>query len=178
MVRSAQAKEAPSIPKANKVGVVFIALLFGYYEVYRWIPLGPWNGEFRWPVSNDQFYPDIVIGLLLLWMISRFWQRRIVGMWIGVSLLTLWFGVHLSDWWIPYLRGTGPEREGFYRFYSSRTQILPVIGSHHPPDGGHAILDLFVLSAFIFGLWAAFVDRRKRIRSEVPIKQVSSRTSR
>lgn len=160
------------------MAIVFIALLFGYYEVYRWTPLGPWNGEFHWPVSNDQFYPDIVIGLLLLRMISTFWQRRIVGMRTGVSLLTLWFGVHLSDWWIPYLRGTGPEREGFYRFYSSRTQILPVIANHHPPDGGHAILDLFVLSAFIFGLWAAFVDRRNKIRSEVPTKQVSSRTSR
>jgi hypothetical protein len=66
MVRSAQAEEPPSIPKANKLAVVFIALLFGYYEVYRWIPLGPWNGEFHWPVNNDQFYPDIVIGLLLM----------------------------------------------------------------------------------------------------------------
>ena len=178
MVRSVQAKEAPAIPKANRVGVVFIALLFSYYEIYRWIPLGSWNGEFHWPVSNDQFYPDLVIGLLLLWMISTFWRRRIVGMWIGISLLTLWLGIHLSDWWIPYLRGTGSEREGFYRFYSSRTQILPVIGRHHPPDGGHAILDLFVLSAFIFGLRAAFVDSRKRIRPELPIKQVSSKTNR
>jgi hypothetical protein len=161
MVRSAKAEEPPSIPKANKLAVVFIALLFGYYEVYRWIPLGPWNGEFHWPVNNDQFYPDIVIGLLLLWMVSTFRQRRIVAMWIGVLLLTLWLGVHLSDWWIPYLRGTGSERESFYRFYSARTQILPVIGTHRPPDGGHAILDLFVLSAFLFALWAALVDSRK-----------------
>jgi hypothetical protein len=107
------------------------------------------------------FYPDIVIGLLLLWMVSTFRQRRIVATWIGVLLLTLWLGVHLSDWWIPYLRGTGSEREGFYRFYSARTQILPVIGTHRPPDGGHAILDLFVLSAFLFALWAAFMDSRK-----------------
>ncbi len=57
------------MPKANKLAVVFIALLFGYYEIYRWVPLGAWNGEFYWPVKNDQFYPDIMIGLLLLWML-------------------------------------------------------------------------------------------------------------
>jgi len=34
MVPSAQAEEPPSIPKASKLAVVFIAL-FGYYEVYR-----------------------------------------------------------------------------------------------------------------------------------------------
>jgi len=110
------------MPKANRLAVAFIGLLFGYYEIYRWIPLGAWNGEFYWPVKNNQFYPDIVIGVLLLWMLSVCWRQRVVGMWIAVSLLMLWIGVHLFDWWIPYLHGTGPEREGFYRFYSSRTK--------------------------------------------------------
>jgi hypothetical protein len=147
--------------KANKLAVVFIGLLFGYYEIYRWVPLGAWNGEFYWPVKNDQFYPDIVIGVLLLWMLSVFWRQRVVGMWIAVSLLMLWIGVHLVDWWIPYLDGTGPEREGFYRFYSSRTQVLPVIGSHHPPDGGHTVLDVFVLLAFISSSSAVFAKCNK-----------------
>ena len=100
-------------------------------------------------------------GVLLLWMLSVFWRRRVVGMWIAVFLLVLWIGVHLSDWWIPYLRGTGLERRGFYRFYSSRTQILPVIGSHHPPDGGHAVLDFFVLLALMLSCSAAFVNSRE-----------------
>jgi len=154
------------MPKANRLAVAFIGLLFGYYEIYRWIPLGAWNGEFYWPVKNNQFYPDIVIGVLLLWMLSVCWRQRVVGMWIAVSLLMLWIGVHLFDWWIPYLHGTGPEREGSYRFYSSRTQILPVIGSHHPPDGGHMVLDFFVLLAFILSSWAAIVSSHegKRVR--------------
>jgi len=125
------------MPKANKLAVIFIGLLFGYYEIYRWVPLGAWNGEFYWPVK---------------------WRQRVVGMWIAVSLLMLWIGVHLFDWWIPYLHGTGSEREGFYRFYSSRTQVLPAIGRHHPPDAGHAVLDFFVLLALVLSSWAAIVS--------------------
>jgi hypothetical protein len=150
------------MPGSSRLAVISIASLFCYYEIYRWIPLGPWNGEFHWPVSNDQFYPDIVIGLLLLLMIWSFRRQRIVGMWIGVMLLTLWLGVHLSEWWIPYVRGTGPDRDSFYHFYGYHTQILPVIGSHRPPDGGHAILDLFVLLAFAFCFVAAFANSRGR----------------
>ena len=85
-----------------------------------------------------------------------------MGMWIGVMLLTLWLGVHLSEWWIPYVRGTGPDRDSFYHFYGYHTQILPVIGSHRPLDGGHAILDLFVLLAFAFCFVAAFANSRGR----------------
>lgn len=55
-----------SAPKLNKLAVGFLIALLIYYEFYRWIPLGVWNGEFHWPVHNDQFYPDVVIGLLLL----------------------------------------------------------------------------------------------------------------
>lgn len=145
---------------ANRIAAISIALLFLYYEFYRWVPLGKWNGEFQWPVKNDQFYPDIVIGLLLLWMIWSFWNRWVAAMCVGTFLLALWIGVHLSDWWIPYVRGTGAEREGFYRFYASRTQILPVVGNHHPPDGGHTILDFFVLLAFITSVSALIVRRR------------------
>ena len=152
------------MPKINELAAASIGLLCGYYEIYRWMPLGPWNGSFHWPVENDQFYPDIVIGALLLWTLAAFWRKRVIGMWVGLSLLMLWIGVHLFDWWIPYLRGTGPERESFYRFYGSRTQILPTIGSHHPPDGGHAILDCLVLLAFILSTSAALVNTQKQKR--------------
>src|SRR2546429_2978292 len=133
---------------SRSLAVVCLTVLLVYYECYRWLPLGRWNGEFHWPVHNDQFYPDIVIGFLLLLMIASFTRPVRAGMWIGVALLALWTAVHLHDWWIPYLRGTGPERDGFYSFYAGRTQLLPTFGRHHPPDGGHAILDLWVFLAF------------------------------
>ena len=62
--------------------------------------------------------------------------------------------------WIPYAVGTGDERASFYRFYGTHTQILPTIGRHHPPDGGHAILDAIVLSAFLSCLIAALRARK------------------
>ena len=145
-----------------KSAVLSTSALFCYYELYRWIPWGAWNGEWRFPVHNDQFYPDIVIGVLLLAIICSFSYVRRVGMWIGVGLLALWVGVHLSDWWIPYVLGTGEERAGFYRFYGAHTQILPTIGRHHPPDGGHAVLDALVLAAFLSCLVAALRDRGSR----------------
>ena len=145
----------------RRASVFFLAILFLYYEIYRWAPLRAWNGEFYWPVHNDQFYPDIVIGALLIWIMFSYYKRRIAGMWIGVALLTLWLGIHLHDWWIPYIKGTGPERAGFYQFYGSRTQLLPAIGNHHPPDGGHTILDVLVAGAWIVCAVAAIRTKRK-----------------
>ena len=143
------------------IAVFWLAALFFYYEIYRWVPLGAWNGEFRWPVHNDQFYADIFIGLLLLWMIRSFYKRRIAGRWVGVALLTLWLAVNLKDWWIPYAKGTGPERAGFYPFDGTHTQILPVVGNHYPPDAGHAVLGLLIFGAWIVCGLAAIRTRKK-----------------
>jgi hypothetical protein len=71
-----------------------------YYEVYRWVPLGNWNWQFTFPVINEQFYPDLIIGLLLLWFAWSFATRRRVGMCAASILLTLWVVIHLFDWWI------------------------------------------------------------------------------
>jgi len=133
--------------------------LFTYYEVYRWVPLGRWNGQFTWPVNNDQFYPDIFIGLLLVWMAWSFARVRRVSMWIGTFLLALWTVVHLFDWWIPYAKNA-PENQGRFSFYSQRTQILPVIGNHYPPDAGHAILDSLLFPTFVVALMASIGNLR------------------
>jgi len=67
-------------------------VLFVYYEAYRWMPLGTWNGEFIRPVHNRWLYVDIVIGLLLLWMTRSFYKRRIVSMWGERCLVGLLVG--------------------------------------------------------------------------------------
>ncbi len=87
-----------------RLATVCTGTLFLYYGVYRWVPLGKWNWQFRFPVVNDQFYPDLIIGLLLLCFTWSFATRRRVGMWAASSLLTLWVGIDLFDWWIPYAR--------------------------------------------------------------------------
>lgn len=115
-----------------------LLMLFLYYEVYRWIPLSRWNWQFSWSVKNDQFYPDIVIGFLLLW-IARSFSR-------------------LHRVWIPYTKNA-PENLGRFSFYSQRTQIPPVIGGH-PPDAGHAILDFLVFPTFVLALTATITNLR------------------
>ncbi len=145
--------------RAHIRATVALMTLFTYYEVYRWVPLGRWNGQFTWPVNNDQFYPDIFIGLLLVWMAWSFARVRRVSMWIGTFLLALWTVVHLFDWWIPYAKNA-PENQGRFSFYSQRTQILPVIGNHYPPDAGHAILDSLLFPTFVVALMASIGNLR------------------
>ena len=80
---------------------------------------------------------------------------------MGTSLLALWTVVHIFDWWVPYAKNA-PQNLGRYTFYSKRTQILPVIGSHYPPDPGHAILDFFLFMAFALALTATITNLRSR----------------
>jgi hypothetical protein len=136
-----------------------VTMLFLYYEIYRWVPLRRWNWQFAWPVHNDQFYPDIVIGFLLMWIAWSFARRHRISMWAGTLLLALWTVVHLFDWWIPYAK-SAPQNLGRYSFYSQRTQILPVIGNHYPPDAGHAILDFLLFPALALALTATIANLR------------------
>jgi hypothetical protein len=145
----------------RKVSVFCLAILLLYYQMDRWAPLGAWNGEFRWPVHNDQFYSDIVIGIVLLWMIRSFYKRQIVGMWVSVALLTVWLGVHIQLWWIPYVRGTAAEHAANYPLYGSHSQILPAVGSHHTPDIEQAVLDLLLFVTSVVCALAAFRTRKK-----------------
>ncbi len=71
----------------NRTAGVLLSILLLYYEVYRWIPLRRWNWQFRWPVQNDQFYPDIMIGFLLAFFVVTFLRSWRPGMWVAVALL-------------------------------------------------------------------------------------------
>ena len=141
--------------RAHLWATVALMALFTYNEVYRWVPLGRWNWQFAWPVNNDQFYPDIVIGVLLVWIAWSFARIRRVSMWMGTSLLALWTVVHLFDWWIPYA-----DNQGRFSFDSQHTQIFPVIGDHYPPDAGHAILDFLLFPTLALALTATIANLR------------------
>ena len=143
------------------------ALLFAllaYYEIYRWVPLGRWNWQFAFPVVNDQFYPDIVIGLLLALFLVSFLRTWQIGMWAAVVLLGLWTTVHFFDWWRPYLQNSAANY-GRYSFYAPHTQLLPVIGYHYPPDAGHAVLDFILFPAWGSCLLACLLPLLRRQRT-------------
>ena len=134
-------------------------VLFVYCEVYRWMPLGTWNGEFIRPVHNRWPYVDIVIGLLLLWMTRSFYKRRIVSMWVSVALLTLWLGMHLKAWWIPYANGTRPQTADLYQSYSSSRLQNAAGGTTISPDGGQTVLDF---SHRLHMVWSVSWHRSER----------------
>jgi hypothetical protein len=146
------------VHRRSRIAACLLALLLLYYEAYRWVPLGRWNWQFHWPVQNDQFYPDIVIGILLLFFLAAFLRSWRAGRWIAVALLSLWAGVHFFDWWLPYLHSSASNYARF-SFYAPHTQILPVIGHHYPPDGGHAVLDFLLYPAWLTCLVAALPSR-------------------
>jgi hypothetical protein len=168
----------------RRTAVVSLGILFAYYEVYRWIPLGKWNWAFAFPVDNDQFYPDLVIGALLLWFCWSFWRAKMLGMWVGAVLLSLWFCwsfwrakmlgmwvgavllslwvvVHCLDWWVSYARSL-PANAGRFSYYQAHTQILPVIGNHYPPDAGHTVLDFILFPTCLLAIAAVVRNRGRR----------------
>lgn len=138
-----------------------LVCLFLYYGIYRWIPLGQWNAQFHLPVTNDQFYPDLVIGALLLWFIWSFGSRLTAGMIAACVLLTLWVVMHAFDWWIPYMRDL-PQNAARFSFYQSRTQLLPVVRHHYPPDAGHAVLDFLLYPTWLLTLFATLISRKRK----------------
>ena len=148
--------------QSSRVAGWCLVLLLMYYEVYRWIPLGRWNRQFRWPVQNDQFYPDVVIGLLLMFFVVAFFRSWRPAMWFAVALLVLWVGVHFFDWWRPYMQNSA-SKYARYSFYASHMQILPVIDHHYPPDGGHALLDFLLYPTWVICFVVSSSKKKPRV---------------
>jgi len=132
-----------------------LLLLFVYYTVDRWTPLGNWNGEHYWPVQNVQSSLDIIVGVVLLGAILSFRSSFRPGMILGSGLLSLWTYFHLQAWWVPYFRGvTSPRSIAFHAQFLAHTQVLPRFGNHFPPDAEHTFIDFFLFPAFFFCLVA------------------------
>ncbi len=141
-----------------------LILLFFYYEIDRWTPLERWNGEYHWPVQNDQASLDVVVGVILLLSILSFWRKFRLGMIAGTALLGLWVFFHLQSWWIPYFEGVHSARAiAFHSQFLDHTQVLPTFGHHFAPDAEHTFIDLFVFPAFVLCLLAtirSFISKR------------------
>ena len=126
-----------------------LLLLFVYYDIDRWIPLGNWNGQHHWPVANDQFTLDLVIAAVLTVTILSFYRGIRLGMVLGTALLALWVYFHLQTWWIPYAEGVHSAKTiAFYLQFQQHTQLLPTFNHHFAPDAEHIFIDVFVFPAF------------------------------
>lgn len=132
-----------------------LIFLFLYYAVDRGMPLGKWNGEYHWPVHNDQFLLDLVVGVIVLGAIFSFQLNFRPGMILCTALLGLWTYFHLQTWWIPYWQGvSSPRAIAFHEQFLEHTQVLPKYGHHFPPDAEHTFIDMLVFPAFLLCLIA------------------------
>jgi hypothetical protein len=140
--------------------------LFVYYEVDRWTPLRMWNGNYVWPVRNDQFYLDVLVSAVLLVGIFSFRSSFRIGMVFCTAVLGLWTYFHLQSWWIPYIRGaTSPRAIAFHAQFLDHTQILPRYGNHFPPDAEHTFIDVFVFPAFLLCLVTTAHNLMRKVRA-------------
>jgi hypothetical protein len=141
--------------------LISLTLLFVYYSIDRWIPLGDWNLEHQWPVHNGQLTLDIVVIAVLIAAILAFYRKIRIGMVLATALLGLWCYFHLQSWWWPYLRGVTSARAiAFHSQFLKHTQVLPQFGNHFPPDAEHTFIDVFVFLAFAFCLTSTIKEFR------------------
>lgn len=148
----------------NKLAFWSLLLLFVYYNIDRWTPLGNWNGEHHWPVTNDQFTLDLVVAAILLITILSFYRGIRIGMLLGTALLALWSYFHLQTWWIPYIEGVHSQRAiAFYSQFQQHTQVLPTFGFHFAPDAEHTFIDILVFPAFALCLFACVRTFRRPV---------------
>ena len=97
------------------------------------------DGLFR-TITSIQTLQSVRFIVSFMLAFLRGWQA---WKWVCVALLGAWVCVHFFDWWLPYYQDSAANQARF-SYYSSHTQVLPVIGHHYPPDGGHSILDFFL----------------------------------
>jgi len=127
-----------------------LGLLFGYYAIDRWLPLGAWNGSTRFPVANDQAVLDVVVLCVVAGLFAATRYQIWPAMLVGTGLLALWCYFHATTWWLPYVSGVDTQRELQWREqFAGQLQLLPRWGTHIPPDAEHIAIDVFVLAATV-----------------------------
>ncbi len=149
--------------RISKFAFWYVVCLFLYYTIDRWSPLGNWNGNFGWPVHNDQASLDMFVCAALLGIAASFWWHFQPGMIIGSLLLGLWVYFHVQAWWIPYFFGvSSPQAIAFHSQFLSHVQVLPKIGNHFPPDAEHTFIDVFVFPTFAFCVLATVHSLKRK----------------
>jgi hypothetical protein len=142
-----------------------LALLFAYYAIDRWLPLGAWNGSFNFPVDNPQAILDIIVLVVIAGSFAAVRYQIWPGMIAGTGLLGLWCYFHVTTWWLPYVRGVDTASElRFHEQLSSNLQLLPRWGTHIPPDGEHIAIDVFVFAATVSTAIATVIATARGLR--------------
>jgi phosphotransferase system glucose/maltose/N-acetylglucosamine-specific IIC component len=140
--------------KPHRIAALFLLLLSVYYEAYRWLPLGDWNGQTRWPVSNGDPYADVLVGLLLIGIAWSFAEELRGGMWLGITLLGLLAARHVPHLWAFY----APDYTAPADQLEAHLKFVPLVGGTYNTDQGHLVLDILFCVCFLVSLAAAVLS--------------------
>ncbi len=122
-------------------------LLCVYLEMVEWVDLFPWNDVRH---GNGQPELDVALGILMVCGIVAALRRWRVGIGVVVLLYTLWLGLQVTSFWLPYVSGASPAWQRIYAANFAQTvQWLPWRGMHLPPDANHVVLQSWLLLTIV-----------------------------
>lgn len=130
--------------------------LSAYFQAINWVPMGRWNYQpGAQPLGVQAANGHLALGdlgyvLLFLLPITLYllaaWKNWSWLMWIGLVGYSVWLGLEVVGWWIPYAFGASDTwMKTYQRVFSQSTQLLPTFGRHLAPDGLHIVLSLLLV---------------------------------
>lgn len=146
--------------RAERVNLAAMCLTAGYYALIEYTDIYPWN-DIRNGSGQERIDPAVLAlqGMLIVGTArGARWARP-----ANLVAYGGWFGLQVSSWWVPYLRGPSEELQQRYdRYFSSTVRFLPRI-RRRPwvPDAAHIVLQ---------GLIAASLVTSARLREPVPFR--------
>ena len=139
------------------VSLLIQIILATYFQVVVWFPLGSWNDQpgkrLITLFSEGQAFAVLSFALamllpVLLFALS-FWKRQVWLMWVGLMGYSVWAGLQIQSWWIPWIFGADQRALSNQKFLERTYKIFPSSIGHPAPDAMHFVLDLLLFSAVV-----------------------------
>ena len=128
-----------------KAAVTAQVALLVYFELCVLVPLGRWNdqpGMALFTFGNLILGGAIAVPQLLL-LIGTVRRIRLL-LWLGLIGDSVWFVLHSSSLWWPYIAGASLQYAAIYpRVFGRTTKLLPNFGNQLAPDAMHIFIDVF-----------------------------------
>jgi hypothetical protein len=126
-----------------------------YLALTDWVNLAPWNNVEDLPVRQKILISLANYTPLLFIAFACTQQNRIVIV-LAVIIGIIDLIMHISYWWIPYLRGASEQqKQEHVKLFGSTTTFLPGINDNPIPNAQHVVVGILMLSMVIGTLMTA-----------------------
>jgi polyferredoxin len=134
---------------SSTIAAVFAITLAVYLLATDWINLAPWNNVEDLPrrqkllISVANYTPLLFIAFAVL-------QQSLVLVILAAVVAAVDLTMHVSYWWLPYLRGASEDQNAEHaRLFGGTTSFLPRIGDHPIPNGQHVVVGVLMVAMFV-----------------------------